>query len=386
MSKGKIIAAVVVLVVVVGIVAAVALGAGNSAPEVETARVSKDDLSVTVSASGKVEAGDRADVFPPTTGVLDAVYVKDGQTVKAGAAIAALDPEPLALGVEQARAGVSAARGQLAGIDKQAPSSADRDAADAAVSAAWSTYEQARDFYDDFKEIYDETTSTAIQNSMEPTLTQLEIAKLGAYSGYQAAKAGQAKAELSFATERAAAQAGVDSAEAALSAAQNALAKAEIEAPIDGIVLFNALGAPGADGAVPKAAEGAAVTPGAAPFTVFQLGALRFDAQVDEADIDRVKTGMKGIVTLDAFPGEDVRAAGDQARIRGAATSTGGTVFPVLWTCRTPVRAAHRDEGRRRHRGRRRSRPRSPCRSRRSSTRTAARTSTWSTNGAVENA
>ncbi|MBA4369977.1 MAG: hypothetical protein C0418_00145 [Coriobacteriaceae bacterium] len=329
MSKGKIIAAVIVLLVVVGVVAAVAMGARNSAPEVETAQVSKDDLSVTVSASGKVEAGDRADVFPPTSGVLEAVYVTDGQSVKAGDPIAALDTEPLALGVEQARAGVSAARGQLAGIDKQAPSAADRAAADAAVAAAWSSYEQARGFYDDLKEVYDETTMTVIKESMEPTLTQLEIAKLGAYSGYQGAKAGQAKAEMSFAAERAAAQAGVDAAEAALSAAHNSLAKAEMEAPIDGIVLFNALGAPAADGAVPKAAEGAAVGPQAAPFTVVQLDSLRFAAEVDEVDIDRVKLGMNGIVTLDAFPGEGFEAPVTKRSSAAQLTATGGTVFPV---------------------------------------------------------
>ena len=102
-KRGRIVAAVVVLVVIGAIVAFMALRAGGSGPEIETAQVSKQELAVTVTASGKVEAGIQADVFPPTQGTLDEVYVSDGETVTAGAKIAAMDTEPLELQVARPR-------------------------------------------------------------------------------------------------------------------------------------------------------------------------------------------------------------------------------------------------------------------------------------------
>ena len=63
-KRTKIILAVVALVVVIGAAGYFALGARGSGPEIEVAAVSKQELAVTVTASGKVEAGAQADVFP----------------------------------------------------------------------------------------------------------------------------------------------------------------------------------------------------------------------------------------------------------------------------------------------------------------------------------
>ena len=73
---------------------------------------------------------------------------------------------------------------------------------------------------------------------------------------------------------------------------------AMLEAPIDGVVIFNdaaasaAAAAAGGAGTAGKLGEGSAVSPASAPFTVVDLDALKFTAEVDEADIDRVKVGM----------------------------------------------------------------------------------------------
>ena len=73
MSKGKVIAAVVALVIIAGIVAAVVLGRSASAPEVTVEKASKGALAVSVSASGKTEADAKGDIYPPTAGVLASV-------------------------------------------------------------------------------------------------------------------------------------------------------------------------------------------------------------------------------------------------------------------------------------------------------------------------
>jgi RND family efflux transporter MFP subunit len=135
---------------------------------------------------------------------------------------------------------------------------------------------------------------------------------------------------------KAAASAGVDQASRALALAQDTLSKATLVAPMDGVVIFNALGAPGLDGSAPKAAHGSAVAPQAAIFTVVQMGALNFNAQIDEADIDRVKPAMTAKVRLDAFPSDTFDAKVKTIRTTAMQTTTGGIAFPVLLSVNAP--------------------------------------------------
>jgi len=394
--RAKIIIAVVVLVVLGGAVAAVALTAGGVATEVETADVTQQDLAVTVTASGRVESGLRADVFPPTAGTLAAVFVRDGDVVKAGAVLARMDTAPLELQVAQAEAGLAQAESALAGIDDQepssadiaasrqgtsaawaayqsalagqdavggqAPSSSDVAAANAAVNAAWSAYSSAKRSYDALKASVDASASPtpaalaaldaakvakdqayagylqakATQdqlNAYDPTASEAS-AQAGvdqAYAAYLQARATQQKLEgTSLSAQRSAAQANVDQARQALTIAQDNLDRAALTAPTDGVVLFNALGTPAADGQTPKPAAGTAVGPQAAPFTVVDLDALSFMAEVDEVDIDKIDQDMNGLITLDAFADPfDSKVA--QIKSAATLTATGGTVFPVYF-------------------------------------------------------
>jgi len=392
--RAKIIIAVVVLLVLGGAVAAVALTAGGVATEVDTAEVTQQDLAVTVTASGRVESGLRADVFPPTAGTLAAVFVRDGDIVSAGAVLARMDSAPLELQVAQAEAGLAQAEAALAGVDDQqpssadlaasrqgtsaawaayqsalaaqdaaggqAPSSSDVAAANAAVNAAWSAYSSAKNTYDALKASVDASSSPT--PAALASLDAAKVAKDQAYAGYLQAKAAQDKLKAydptvsaasaqagvdqayaaylqaratqqkvegtSTSAQRSAAQAGVDQARQALTIAQDNLDKAALRAPSDGVVLFNALGTPSADGQTPKPAVGAAVGPQAAPFTVVDLDALSFMAEVDEVDVDKIDVDMNGLITLDAFVDTfDSKVA--QIKSAATLTATGGTVFPV---------------------------------------------------------
>lgn len=329
MSKGRIIAAVVALVVVAAIVVGVFVSAQASVPIVSTARVSKETLSVQVTASGKMEAGQKADVFPPAAGTLSSVVATEGMHVKAGQIIASMDTGPLEFAVEQSRAGVKAAQSQYDLAGKQVPTSADRAAADAGIDAASASYNAAKSAYDAFHQVFLAAGSPA---SMETTLTQLNIAQKQAYSGLQQANSGKSKLSVAgrVGAQRAAASASITQANTGLQLAENNLSKANLVAPVDGVVLFNATGAPGPDGALPKAMSGTAVSPASAPFTVVQLGSLNFNAQVDEADVDRVKTGMKAKVRLDAFPSQAFDTTVSVIKPAAIQTTTGGVAFPIL--------------------------------------------------------
>jgi HlyD family secretion protein len=329
-TRGRIIAAVVALLVIGAVVAGVAVSARNAVPEVTVAKAEKQTLGVIVTASGDIEAADKADVYPPTAGTLSDVEVVDGQKVKEGDVLAQMDTGPIEIQVQQALAGVQAAQAQYAAASAQVPTPQQMSAANAAIDAANAGYRAAKSAYDSFKDVYDHSPPS-VQASMEATLTQLNIAKKNAYSGLKQAQAGKSqlvKAQNVSAAHEAA-LAAEDQANEAYRVAKNTLDKATMVAPMDGVVIFNALGAPGADGTTPKPSRGAAVAPQAATFSVVQLGEVGFTAQVDEADVARVKPGMKAVVTLDAFPGDSFEAKVTSVKTAAIQTTTGGIAFPV---------------------------------------------------------
>ena len=331
MSKGKIIAGVVALVVIAAVVGGVYYSSAASAPLVSVARVTSETLGVIVTASGKVEAATKADVYPPTAGLLKSVDVADGDEVKAGDTIAQMDTAPLALQVKQANAGLKGAKAQLDGVNKGVPAVIDKVAANAGVSAAQAGYDAAYAAWHAFDEAY-QASPPLVQASMEGTRTQLVMAKKQANAALQSAKSGRNKLSTmaKVALAKASAQAAVDSASYALRFAQDTLDKATLTAPIDGVVVFNAVGAPGTDGTLPKASVGAAVAPGSAPFTVVDLGSLDFNAQVDEADVAKVKADMTAKVSLDAFVATTFPGKVESIRATAVQTTTGGIAFPVL--------------------------------------------------------
>lgn len=393
--RAKILLAVIIVVALVAVAGFFVVRSRGAGPVITTGTVEQQELSVSVQASGKVETGIKADLFPPTVGTLDEVFVDDGQKVKTGQEIAVMDKAPLEVQVAQAEAGVAQAEAQLHTVTQQAPSSADIAAAQAGVKASKAAYDAAKAAQAEVgtkapsedqlaaahaatvaaKQAYDlanaayKAAKAAVDASSSPTpgaiatVAQLQTTKDQAYAAYLSAKAteeslkatsltaaekqSKAAVDQAFAAYKssqaqlaklegtstsaaeAAARASVDQAQQALAAAQANLAAATFTAPFDGVVLFNPLGTPGATGDVLTASAGAAVAPQVAPFTVVDLGGVKFSAQVDEADVERVKPGMDGQVSLDAFPGQSFDSKVLEVRSAAQQTATGGTIFPV---------------------------------------------------------
>ena len=110
-----------------GVALALALAAGggyayslvNSRTAVGTAQVTTEELSVTVSASGTVDAARQRGVYPAVSGVLATVVVRDGDPVKQGDPLATLDDRLLKLAVTQAKSSLSAAQAALTSAQAQ---------------------------------------------------------------------------------------------------------------------------------------------------------------------------------------------------------------------------------------------------------------------------
>ena len=399
-KRGRIIAAVIGLVIVAGVVAAVALRSQGTGPEVETAVVTQQELAVTVTASGRIDSGVRADIYPPAQGTIEEVLVSDGETVTAGTEIARMDTTPFELQVAQARAGLSQAQAQLAAVNAQAPGQADLDAAQANVDATYKAYRAAKvqaasvstqgpsqaqleaarastaaawAGYQEASRGYTIAVSFSPAPSSDATVAAAAAARDQAYAAYLGARANEqqlrstdlaaaqaqanagvqqayaawkgAQAQLEqlrsgdVASQRLAAEAGVAQASEALSVAEQALEDATFTAPIDGIVVFNspaaaaaaaaAAGGGASAGGGSEIGEGSAVSPASAPFSVIDLDALKFTAEVDEVDISRVEDGMAADVMLDAFPGEVFESEVIRVNPVAQPTATGGTIFEV---------------------------------------------------------
>jgi RND family efflux transporter MFP subunit len=322
-NRRKLIVGGLALVCALGIVATVIVRAYAGAPDVATVRATRETLSVSVTVSGKTEAGTKSDVFPTTAGTLKRVLVAEGQRVKAGQPLAELDTEQLDAAVERAQAAYAAADSQIDGVDAAGPTKAEREAASEQVSVARRAYEDACSAVD--------RLSAAPRASVVATLAAAERARDQAHAAYLSAKAqrGKLNADNGLDAQRRSARAQRKQASVALRLAKKDRDRATLTAPIDGVALFNEAGAPGA-GVKPTA--GCAVSPAAAPFSIVRLEALRFNAQADEADVARIKPGAKATVSLDAFPGHDIATKVSAVRPDAVLTSTGGTAFPVLLT------------------------------------------------------
>ncbi|MBE0477429.1 MAG: biotin/lipoyl-binding protein, partial [Coriobacteriia bacterium] len=145
MRRKKLVAAAASVAALAGVAAAVAVTLSDGPPAVTAAEVLREDLSVTVVATGRVEADERADIAPPVAAALASIEVAEGQRVKAGQVIAELDTEQLEAQLRQAQAAERAARAQLAAIREGGPTPEQIQAADEAVGSARDGYERARE-------------------------------------------------------------------------------------------------------------------------------------------------------------------------------------------------------------------------------------------------
>lgn len=325
-------------------------------------------------ASVTVEAGDRVKAGT-TIAVMDTAPL-EASVLQARAALAAAESQRELLdnqapsgddlaaasaSVDAAWAGYQAALDALDAAGSQAPSSSDIAAAEAATTAAYTAYQNAKAAYDLLKASIDASASPTPENITK--LAELKAGMQQAYAGYLQAKAAQdtlksydgsaTKSQLSAAADQAyagylaaqsqytalsgtslnaqygATDASVNQARQALVLAEDMLADANLTAPIDGVVIFNSIGAPAADGSAAVAEAGAAVSQASAPFTVVDMDGVEFVAEVDEVDVGRIEQGMSGLVTLDAFAARSFEGSVVRIEESSRLTATGGTVFPV---------------------------------------------------------
>ena len=227
---------------------------GAAAQDYATAPVTRGDLTVSVSATGKLAPTNQVTVGSQLSGLVTKVVVDVNDRVTAGQPLALIDPQQIDDQIRQQQAQIAAAVAQ--------------------VGQANATLAQSRAQLNRLEEVY------RLSNGRVPSKTELE--------------AGRADFARAVATVKAQ-QATVVATRAQLAQSQTQRARAIIRSPVAGVVLARQID------------PGATVAASFNTPTLFviaeDLTRMKLEVAIDEADVGAVKTGQRARFTVDAFPG-----------------------------------------------------------------------------------
>lgn len=252
-------------------------GASSEAPRYRFGKVERGPIVATVSATGTLSAVTSVQVGTQVSGQIKELFVDFNSPVKRGQLIARIDPETFEYRVRQAQADAEAARSALGR---------------AQVNLLNAQRELAR------------TKELVARNFV--SAAELETR--------------QAAYDLALADVRNA-QAVVAQREASLASAKVDLARTEIRAPVDGVVIKRSVDVGQTVAASLQAPE---------LFVIAKdLRDMQVETSIDEADVGRIRLGQRATFTVDAFPGRTY--SGEVKQIRKAAQTVQNVVtYTVL--------------------------------------------------------
>ena len=267
----KIIVAVAVLIIVLGSVVYY-FTKDSKAPKYITQTADRGDIRSTVSATGTVNAVTTVLVGTQVSGTIKQLFVDYNSPVKKGQLLAQIDPASTEAQVAQASANVSLARANL-------------EKSRVAV----------RDTLTNFKR------NKILYGKNFISKSDLDTSETNYLSAIAQVKASEAQ---------------VAQTQAALSLAQTNLRYTQILSPVDGTVISRSID-------VGQTVAASFQTP--TLFTIAQdLKKMQIDANIDEADIGRIKTNQPVTFTVDAYP--DMTFKGNVSEIRNSPTTVQNVV------------------------------------------------------------
>jgi HlyD family secretion protein len=274
----KIILTLIVLAVVGGAAGAYYMRKGVPEPAVTTLPLTRGDIAEVVEATGTLEAVETVDVGTQVSGVVEEMSVDYNDIVKKGQVIARLDPSIIQTQIEQATANVT--RG-LADLDRLKVNLAD----------ARRKYEQAKMLH---------------EKQLIPR-DQLETAELNVKTQESQIKS---------------AEAGLVQTRSQLNTQKVNLGHTVIRAPITGIVISRSVD----QGQTVAASMNAPVL----YVLAADLTKMQVVANIDEAEIGRMRPGQPVTFTVDAYMGETFTGTVYQVRLLPATIQNVVTYSTVI--------------------------------------------------------
>ncbi|HWR17671.1 MAG TPA: efflux RND transporter periplasmic adaptor subunit [Terriglobales bacterium] len=303
-NRKKLIFGLVILIILVGVVAFTVLRSGKNVTTVQTDKVTKQDLSSTVSASGEIKPKTYVNVGANAFGRITRLFVKEGDRVKRGQMLAQLENVQPGADVAANRAALDVARtdatAQAAALKT---AQADLERASADLERAKLDYQRAEGLYG--SKLIAKAEYDAKKAAYDSAVAQAEQAR---------ARIAQANAQLDSSQRR------ISQASATLVRANDVLKKTEYAAPFDGVIT----NLPVREGET--VVVGIQNSPGSTLMTLADMSVITAEVKVDETDIVNVRLGQPAEVTIDAMPKKvfhgTVSEIGNNAVVRSTGVST----------------------------------------------------------------
>ena len=238
----------------------------------------REDVQLSVVASGRVLAPARVDIGATITGRVQKVAVREGAQVKAGELLIELESLELNAAVTQARAARDRARARVQSVATLALPNAreSQTQAEANVALAERENQRTQDLL---------ARNFVSQARADESLRQLQVAR-----SQLAAATSQVSAQGSKGAEAQQARNQLQEAEAAIELAQAKLMQTAIRAPAAGVVLERLV------------EPGDIAQPAKRLMTLALDGPSRLIVQVDEKNLPLLTPGRKALAAADAFP------------------------------------------------------------------------------------
>ncbi len=304
-----------VLLIVAGIVLLAAVIGGtvyhsrSNVTAVVTARVTREDLTATVTGTGQIKPKTYVNIGATAFGRITHLYAKEGDHVKAGQTLATLESVQPSATVQAQAATISSSR-----TDVNSYIAAEKTA-EANLVQAQADLVQKRFDIQRYQQLYD--SKLVAKQDYDSKKAAFDVS--AATVQQREAALAQAKAQT------ASAEGHVQTAVASQRANFDALDKTISRAPFDGLVT----NVPVREGET--MVTGIQNAQGSTLMTLADMSVITAEVKVDETDVVNVKLGQSVDVTVDALPGRvfkgHVTEVGDQALLRttGIATSQSTT-------------------------------------------------------------
>jgi HlyD family secretion protein len=276
----------IVVGVILLVLLAMRLFGAKPQTEYTSAPATRGNLTVTVSATGKLAPTNQVTVGSQLSGLVTKVVADVNDRVVAGQALALIDPEQLDDQIRQGNAQLAANQAQ--------------------VNQAQATVGESQAQLARLEEV------SRLSGGRVPSKTELQTGR----ATYQRAVAALKVAQANVAASR-----------AALAQSQTQRARAIIRSPVTGVVLARQID-PG------QTVASSFNTP-----TLFviaeDLTKMKLEVAIDEADVGEVKIGQKANFTVDAFPGQTFPATISRVDLGSNLTVSSATAATTSTTATT---------------------------------------------------
>lgn len=270
--------------------------------KVYTEEVKKRDIREIVSASGKIYPKTEVKISSDVSGEIVALYVKEGDTVRAGQLLAKIDPDAYVSQVDRGVASLNVSKSQMESTKK-------------AIESARAQKEQITSQLENSKQVFARNQKLHTDGVISDAEFEASKASMKALeANLKAANTAIAQAEENVR----ASGFGIKSSEATLNEVKKSLSRTSILAPTNGII--SKLNVEKGERVV-----GTIQMTGTEMMRIANLNIMEVQAEVSENDILRVQLGNSVDIDVDAYPNKKFKGTVTEISNSSTTASLGTT-------------------------------------------------------------